>query len=314
MPFGRTDAPGRHPFMTETSNVRAEWQQLELLIASIQRQLAPGAKVTHNAKIEGKQSETTRQIDVLVEQTIGQYPIRVVLDCKDYKSPVDVKSVEEFHGLMVDVGAHKGALVCPAGFTKSAKKRAKKLDVDLFSPADTDPHKWQVSLSLPAICDFRSTRIGFGISTSAPMPMRLPERFFDLNVRDAEGNDLGSIYDIATGRWDEGEYPTEPGTHERVPLLPLGGTTVENGFGSQIPVDLTVSLFVARQRYFGHLPISDLHGLRDEQTGAIVTNAFRFKLLDPVEVQNGWRKLEEHEAPSTPVFIEVFGLCCLGPK
>ena len=87
--------------MTETSNVRPEWQQLELLVASIQRQLAPRAKVTHNAKLEGKHSETTRQIDVLVEQFVGQYPIRVVLDCKDYNTSVNVKSVEEFHGLMV---------------------------------------------------------------------------------------------------------------------------------------------------------------------------------------------------------------------
>jgi hypothetical protein len=301
--------------MTESTDKKPEWQQLELLVAAIQRQLAPGAKVTHNAKIEGKQSETTRQIDVLVEQTIGQYAIRIALDCKDYKTPVDVKSVEEFHGLMVDIGAHKGALVCPAGFTKSAKKRAKKLDVDLFSPADTDPHKWQVSLVLPAICDFRSTKMAFGISCSAPMPMRLPERFYDLNVFDNEGTNLGRIYDVAAGRWDQGEYPTHPGAHEKVPLLPnSGSTTVDNGYGNQIPVDLTVSLFISRHRYFGHIPITELHGLRDEQTGAVITNAFKIKLLDPTEVQNHWLKLGEDEQPPTPVALEVVGLHCWGPE
>ena len=148
--------------MNEVNEDRPDWQKLELLVASIQQQLAPGAKVTHNAKGEGRLSETSRQIDVLVEQFVGQYQIRIALDCKDYNTPVDVKAVEEFHGLMVDIGAHRGALVCPAGFTKSAKKRAKKLEVELFSPADTDPHKWQVSLALPAICDFRATRIEIG--------------------------------------------------------------------------------------------------------------------------------------------------------
>lgn len=300
--------------MNEVNEDRPDWQKLELLVASIQRQLAPGAKVTHNAKVEGRLSETSRQIDVLVEQCVGQYQIRIALDCKDYKTPVDVKAVEEFHGLMVDIGAHKGALVCPAGFTKSAKKRAKKLEVELFSPADTDPHKWQVSLALPAICDFRATRIAFGISTSAPMPMRLPERFYDLSVLDASGNNLGKIFDVASTRWDKGEYPTEPGAHEKVPLLASGGTTVENGYGSQIPVDFTVSLFVTRQRYFGHVPITELHGLRDEQTGAVITNAFRIKLLDPVQVQNQWVKLAEGEQAPSPVALEVVGLHCWGPK
>jgi Restriction endonuclease len=300
--------------MNDPTEDRPDWQKLELLVASIQKQLAPGAKVTHNAKVEGRLSETFRQIDVLVEQSIGQYQIRIALDCKDYKTPVDVKAVEEFHGLMVDIGAHKGALVCPAGFTKSAKKRAKKLEVDLFSPADTDPHKWQVSLALPAICDFRATRIAFGISSSAPMPLRLSERFYELSVHDAEGNDLGRIVDVASTRWDEGEYPTEPGEHKKVPLLPVGGTTIDNGYGSQIPVDLTVSLLVTRHRYFGHIPITELHGLRDEQTGAVITNAFRLKLLDPVQVQNQWVKLAEGEEAPSPVSLEVVGLYCLGPK
>ena len=313
--LGRTiSRAAKFTHMTVLDNAPPEWQQLELLVASIQMQLAPGATVTHNAKVEGRQSETTRQIDVLVEQHVGQYPIRIALDCKDYKTPVDVKAVEEFHGLLVDIGAHKGALVCPSGFTKSAKKRAKKLDVELFSPADTDPHKWQVSLALPTVCDFRATRIAFGISTSAPMPMLLPERFFELGVRGPDGADLGSIYNVATSRWEQSEYPVEPGAHERVPLLPFSGTTVDNGYGAQIPVDLTVSLLVSRQRYFGHLPITELHGLRDEQTGAVITNAFRFNLLDPVEIQNKWSKLAEDEPPPTPAVLEVIGLHCWGAK
>lgn len=300
--------------MDSTNTARPEWQQLELLVASIQRQLAPDAKVTHNAHVEGKLSETTRQVDVLVEQYVGQYPIRIALDCKDYKTPVDLKAVEEFHGLLVDIGAHKGALVCPSGFTKTAKKRAKKLDVELFSPADTDPHKWQVSLQMPAICDFRAMRIAFSISSAAPMPLRLPEAFYRLNVRDLSGVDHGTIFDVAASSWDEGKYPTEPGVHEGVPLLAVDGTTIDNGYGVQIPVDLSVSLFVSRQRYFGHIPITELHGLRDEHTGAVITNAFRFELLDPVEIQNQWAKLGEDEPPPTPAVIEVVGLHCWGVK
>ena len=33
------------------------------------------------------------------------------MDCKDYSDPVDVKGVEEFIGLLQDVGANKGGMV-----------------------------------------------------------------------------------------------------------------------------------------------------------------------------------------------------------
>lgn len=111
-----------------------EWKQLESLVADIQRQLAPDATVTHDAKLVGVLSETERQIDVLVEQNVGQYSMRIVIDCKDYVRPIDVKGVEEFHGLMNDVCAQKGALVCPRGFTEAAKQRAAKLQIALYSP------------------------------------------------------------------------------------------------------------------------------------------------------------------------------------
>ncbi|MDP9892605.1 hypothetical protein J2W32_000950 [Variovorax boronicumulans] len=300
--------------MSDVTTARPEWEQLELLVASIQRQLAPGATVTHNAKIRGQQSETMRQVDVLVEQFVGQYSIRIALDCKDYAAPVDVKGVEEFHGLLVDIVAHKGALVCPKGFTKAAKKRARKLEIDLYSPADTDPHKWQVSLALPTICDFRSMRIAFRISSSAPMPLRIPEAFYELPVYDARKRELGTIMAVAMKRWDAGEYPNEPGVHEKVPLVAEGETQIDNGYGVLLPVELDLTLFVKQQRYVGHVPVDTLHGLRDEQTGHVITNAFQFRLLNPVEIQNQWRKLGEGEEPPFPVVLQVIGLHGLGPK
>jgi restriction endonuclease Mrr len=98
-----------------------ESRELEMLVARIQQQLAPKAEVIHDVKLDGRYSGRKRQIDVLMREQIGQYDIKIVIDCKDYKTPVDVKSVEEFYGLLSDVGAHKGVLVCPQGFTTTAK-------------------------------------------------------------------------------------------------------------------------------------------------------------------------------------------------
>lgn len=289
-----------------------EWRQLELLIASIQKRLAPEATVTHNVQIQGRQSETTRQIDVLVEQNIGPYSIRIVIDCKDYSSPIDVKGVEEFHGLMVDVGANKGALVCPVGFTKAAKNRAKKMDIDLFSPVDTDPHKWQASPTIPAICDFRSARMRIQLSCMEPVPLRIPEKFYELPMYDPSGKMLGIIASVAEERWDAGEYPIEPGIHPDIPLFGSVQTTIDNGYGKQVKVELTVFLDVKRERYFGHVQVTDLHGLRDEISGRIITNAFKVKILSPQKVVAHWTKLKEDEDPPTPSGLHFQGLHCLG--
>lgn len=290
---------------------RPEWQQLELLIAEIQKDLAPGAKVTHNATLPGYDSETDRQIDVLVEQQIGQFPMRIIFDCKDYARPVDVKGVESFAGMIKDVRAHQGCLVSAKGFTPSGKKAAKKAGIALYTPVDTAPHKWQTRrLALPALCEFRSASMAFCIRGSAPLPMRLPNNFFsELMVRDAEAHELGTCLDVAMARWNDGEFPVEVGQHDDVPIFAVP-TYVDNGYGTQAPVELCVSLVVTGRRYFGMLPIREIRGLRDEHTGGVVTNAFRTAVLSPEEVENQWGKLRDGEEPPRQAAIQIMGLDC----
>jgi len=287
------------------------WKQLELLVAQIQKELAPDAEVQHNVKLKGRDSEQMRQVDVLVRQSIGQYVMMIAIDCKDHAEPVDVKGLEEFYGLLQDIGAHKGAMVAPKGFTPAAKKVAARHQIDLYSPVDTDPHKWQAKPSLPTLCDYRGAAIAFGISVSAPMPFRLAGDFWDSSeVYDENGTLLGTPFASAIERWNNGEYPTEPGEHEDVPLFPAATTLVDNGYGTRLPVTLTVSLMVKQTLYFGYLPIVKIRGLRDEHTGGIVTNAFTTGSLDHVEVEEKWQPVaSETETPVRPA-LRFVGLEC----
>jgi hypothetical protein len=288
-----------------------EWKQLEILIAEIQRQLAPGAKVTHNARLMGQDSETMRQIDVLVEQSVGQFRMMIVIDCKDYGHPVDVKGVEEFRGMVEDVRAHHGSMVSAKGFTRSAKKVARRANIALYSPIDTAPHKWQTTVALPVLCEFRAASLSFKIRSSAPAPFKMPQDFFSsLMVFDGDGNELGTCVEVALNRWNEGEYPVEIGVHEDVPIFAVTSVYVDNGYGMRIPVGLTVFLDVKGRRYFGHLPLKEIRGLRDEQTGEVHTNAFTTGALDPVEVENQWLRLSADEAPPGPVTLTIMGLNC----
>lgn len=260
------------------------WKQLELLVAKIQRDLAPDAEVLHNVKLKDRDSEQSRQVDVLVRQKIGQYDITIAIDCKDYAQPVDVKGVEEFRGLVADIGANKGAMVAP--------------------------HKWRVSASIPTLCDFRGASISFSLSESSPGPFRIPLDFWEtMGVYDENGKLLGTPVATAINRWNNAEYPTSPGQHNDVPLFPTAKTFVDNGYGKRVPVSLTVSLIVRQQLYLGRLPLVKIRGLKDEHTGGIVTNAFTTGDVSAEEIVQNWL-LVESEADAPKSALHIVGLEC----
>ncbi|WP_227734818.1 restriction endonuclease [Yersinia proxima] len=289
-----------------------DWKALEQLVAMIQRQLSPDAVVQHNVMLDGIQSETKRQVDVLVEQSIGQYKMRIVIDCKDYTKPVDVKGVEEFHGLVQDVCAHQGVLVCPAGFTKTALRRAQKLQIALYRPVSTGNHKWRAEVTAPVLCDFRNSFMSFGIKCSAPKPLLIPNEFYKLPVYNAENELLGSALEIAQTRWDNGALPSEPGEHGELLIFEGTKTQIDNGYGDKVEVTLTLRLFVKQHLYLGHLPIEDINGLQDEYTGHIVTNAFTLGGLNPDEVERDWQYVEDMSAIEFEPLLKVVGYYCYG--
>jgi len=282
--------------------VRSDAEDLEILVAKIQKQLAPDAEVIHNAKLDGRNSKQKRQIDVLVRQKIGQYEMMIVLDCKDYARPVDVKGVEEFHGLIDDVGANKGALVCPKGFTEAAKQRAAGWQIDLYSPIDTDAHKWQVRVTAPVVCDYRSAAISFGVSVSVPKPFMIKTDFFGQKMFDSNGKELGSAVDTAIENWNSGKYPIEVGEHQELNIFDTSEVMTDNGYGELIPTKIYVSLYVKQKLYFANVPISQISGFKDELSGGIITNAFTIGIFDPDEVIEKWQEIDAIEdAPARPV-------------
>ncbi len=284
-------------------------RNLEILVAKIQSLLAPDAEVLHDIKLDGRDSGTKRQIDVVVRQKIGQYEILIVIDCKDHARPVDVKGVETFAGLLKDVGAQKGVLVCPKGFSEAAKTLATKLQMDLFSPIDTDPHKWTVKANIPAICDYRSAALSFSITCSAPVPFQMPHDFYaQLTAFDCDKKELGIPLKVAFQKWNEGHFPIEIGDHENLNIFDEPKVMVNNGYGMLVPVNLTVSIHVSQELYFGMLPVPKISGFKDEVSGNVITNAFTIGMLDPEAVIRDWQKIKsENDLPTMPA-LTLIGL------
>ena len=81
-------------------------------------------------------SGTHRQIDVFITGIVGAFEVKILVDSKNYAAPVDINDVESLIGMVADVGAHLGALVCPAGYTEGAKRRAETGGIQLYQVYD----------------------------------------------------------------------------------------------------------------------------------------------------------------------------------
>jgi hypothetical protein len=132
-----------------------KWERFESLVYEIQRDFAgTDARVTHKEYIMGADSKVEREIDISIRQQVAQFPILVVIDCKDYADPVDVKGVEEFAGLAKDVRANKGVMVSSNGFTPAAINVAKNQGIETLRLIDSKGVDWKSYITLPLLIEW----------------------------------------------------------------------------------------------------------------------------------------------------------------
>lgn len=100
-----------------------DWKQYEDEIYQYYTSEFPSAKITRDAHVVGQYSDVERQIDVLIEDTIAGFHLRIAIDAKHRGKRIDVTDVEAFIGYCADVGANKGVLISPKGYTPAAASR-----------------------------------------------------------------------------------------------------------------------------------------------------------------------------------------------
>lgn len=86
-----------------------------------------------NAKIKGKLSNTLREIDILFKTQVGDLPIQIAIECKNWNSKLDVSDIGSFIDKLNDVGISKGVMISRKGYSDAARKRAlSENDLQLF--------------------------------------------------------------------------------------------------------------------------------------------------------------------------------------
>jgi hypothetical protein len=271
-----------------------KWKRFEELVKKVQEEMAPNAVVKLDDRIIGKETGVSRQIDISVRQLVGNYDILVVVDCKDYSIPVDVKDVESFIGLVKDVKANKGVIVAANGFTKTAKIRGEKSGLDLYTLLDTGEHDWQVLAFIPVLCHFVGPKkYSFSFSTNEEIidfPFNKPQ---SLVLYDNNNKELGTVLDIMKMNWNNNKYPMEPGRYDNLELV-NGITKVKSGNQFR-ELNAKLNLVIESRLYFGELPLKELSGFKDEITGRTITRGYITKDLDVEDVQKNWRRINSIE-------------------
>src|SRR5262249_42440694 len=115
-----------------------------------------------DAKLLGRFSKAERQIDLLVEDQAVDFVFRIAIDAKHYSERIDVKDVEQFLGLLDDVGVDVGVMISPEGYSQAAINRAhydeSRLELDVLNFADLKmyqgfgaiPYSSGVGVAMPA--------------------------------------------------------------------------------------------------------------------------------------------------------------------
>jgi hypothetical protein len=116
-------------------------RSLELLVQALEHLLADApVEIRSPDFITGRNSGTSREVDVSLRSQVGSVSVLVIIECRDRAKPQDVTWIEQLASKREDVGADKAVAVSAGGFSAGARNLARSKQVDLRSLEELEPH------------------------------------------------------------------------------------------------------------------------------------------------------------------------------
>ena len=281
-----------------------KWKKFEKLVAKVQADMVRGAIVKLNQKITGHNSGVAREIDILIETMVGNHNVKIAIDCKDHKRPVDIKGVESTIGLMKDIQANVGSIVSASGFTKAALKMGKNAGLKLYKLIDTGDHNWKSDVVMPALCHVRNLEsFQYEYSYLGNMPICISGQCGEEILYNNEHKVLGKTNDLLLTWWKSNSERFSDGFSEGVSFLQ--GEIYIKSSGNYCKVEITANLFVEEKTYCRNWPITNLSGFEDqEEKGKISTKEFTLEAFNIEKLKNYWKEVSDvNEIAVAPVMI-----------
>jgi hypothetical protein len=271
-----------------------KWKRFEKLIHQIHTQFGKDT-VTLDEKLMGFESKVLRQIDVVIRGQINQYPILIVVECRDEARPVDVGEMGAFASVVRDVRANKGVMISASGFTPAAIELARVHGITTKTYLDTENIDWKTEVTIPVLLSYTKIEdIGTRFSSVPFHPMVLPTHIHPSLVEtfSTDGTPLGPVIVLLGKRWNHDATLRVSGEHSFV----LAENVLLESLHGRHHAKISVVLQVREHHYLGPLPIK-IVGFRDEQEGSISAQRMETDFIDPARITSGelpgWKEIPE---------------------
>ncbi len=210
------------------STSRGKGDILEEIVASMHG--FPGAKVERNVFLPALHApERQREIDVLISGTVGGYPVKVGIECKNVRSPVGPKLIGEFADKLDDVGLpiRQGVFITASRFTSGALSRAKDLGIQTLEYRNVaDKLPAAISNAVQSVIFLMLTISQIRITNNKGGPAQWGEILF---FRGEDGTLKGSVPDLVWRQWRLGRLEESLGDHTVDLDLPSGWLQIVDG-------------------------------------------------------------------------------------
>lgn len=220
------------------------------------------AAVERNVRLVG--ADGPRQIDIVIRTTAGPIELTTIIECKDYKRRIDVRTVDALHSVASDVNASRAVLVSRGGFSRTAMQKAKRLGIALYT-ADRMMNITDEMFQVPIhVREIRPT----DVEIQGNFYLEAEDQIGMQDLITVNGQNLMHLlrdHLIA----DESLVVANAGTHDWAPPGRGDPMRIKTSTGEErIVENLRVVYTLAERHYFGHVgDVSQAMLLRDELEG-----------------------------------------------
>ena len=123
------------------------------LIALIERLAAsPTARVVESSELPEDADSSLREIDVLIEDSVNGYPVRLAIECRDHGRKQDKIWIDQLHGKYRDLKVDTIVAVSSSGFTKGALAKAAQVNIRAMTVREALDEDWAgISVKRPHV-------------------------------------------------------------------------------------------------------------------------------------------------------------------
>jgi hypothetical protein len=122
------------------------------VVTLLHEQFASDGIVTESKFLPDSRTGKLREVDIVIESQVSEYPILLSVECIDHNRPATVEWIERMSAKHLDLPTDRLVLVSRSGFSREAQRKADALNITTLALASAKATDWTCLVGkLPAI-------------------------------------------------------------------------------------------------------------------------------------------------------------------